>query len=63
MNQIRNWNMEFIHGDILDKEDEFYLDEILLTDTRLYLGKIGDSDSTFLNGKYIGKRTPNFSEK
>ena len=23
VNQIRNWNMEFIHGDILDKEFEF----------------------------------------
>ncbi len=33
---------------------DFYLDENSLSDTRLYLGKIGDSDSTFLNGKYIG---------
>ena len=42
---------------------EFYLDEISLTDTRLYLGKIGDSDSTFLNGKYIGNTSNRYVDR
>ena len=42
---------------------EFYLDEISLTDTRLYLGKIGDSDSTFLNGKYIGNTSNRYIDR
>lgn len=42
---------------------EFYLDENSLTDTRLYLGKIGDSDSTFLNGKYIGNTSNRYVDR
>ena len=42
---------------------EFYLDETSLTDTRLYLGKIGDSDSTFLNGKYIGNTSNRYVDR
>ena len=42
---------------------EFYLDENSLADTRLYLGKIGDSDSTFLNGKYIGNTSNRYVDR
>ena len=42
---------------------EFYLDENSLTNTRLYLGKIGDSDSTFLNGKYIGNTSNRYIDR
>ena len=39
------------------------MDEISLTDTRLYLGKIGDSDSAFLNGKYIGNTSNRYVDR
>ena len=37
-------------------KNEFIIDDPSLSNTHLYLGKIGDFDSTFLNGVFIGTR-------
>ena len=37
-------------------KNEFIIDDPSLSNTHIYLGKIGDFDSTFLNGVFIGTR-------
>ena len=48
------WQPFHNHTGVYWFKKEFELDKNVLTNPRIYLGKIGDFDSTFLNGIFIG---------
>ena len=51
------------HNGVYWFKKEFKIDDISLSNSRIYLGKIGDSDSTFLNGEFIGKTKSRYIDR
>jgi sialate O-acetylesterase len=51
------------HNGVFWFKKEFNIDNLLLSNPRIYLGKIGDCDSTFLNGVYIGNTKSRYIDR